>query len=232
MVVTNYSISSNEIKRDYTFVMLSDIHSRPYRKIMEKVKDISPDAIFVVGDLVDRHLREHDRALPFLRACVKLAPTYFVYGNHEIRFPILTQDEIIGTGVTLLDNSWTLFNEDILIGGQRPGADHDWLRDFEDNDQFSILLDHHPEHYPQYLKEEHPEIDLIVSGHAHGGQMILRGRAILAPNQGFFPKYTKGYYDGRLIVGTGLANTGIIFPRINNPTEIVVLNFHREEVLS
>lgn len=232
MVVTNYSISSNEIKRDYTFVMLSDIHSRPYRKIMDEVEKISPDAIFVVGDVVDRHKKDASRSLPFLKACVKIAPTYFSYGNHEIKYKVLTQEEIVSTGVTLLDNSWTIFNQDILIGGQRPKADHDWLRDFEDNEQFSILLDHHPEHYEQYLKEEHPEIDLIVSGHAHGGQMVINGKAILSPGQGFFPKYTKGYYDGRLIVGTGLANTGGIIPRIGNPTEIVVLNFHREEVLS
>ncbi len=230
MVQTNYLVTTPNIKRDYTFVVLSDLHDRPYDEAIKYVKCIKPDAIFVVGDLVDRHLKRQDKCLPFLRECVALAPTFFSYGNHEIKYPIISEEEFLSTGVTLLDNSWTIFENDVLIGGQTPGRYRlkvDWLRDFEDGNGYKILLDHNPEHYKRYLKEKHPEIDLIISGHAHGGQIRLFGHGLFSPGQGIFPEYTKGFYDERLIVGTGLANTGYIIPRLFNPTEVLKIELKK-----
>lgn len=230
MVVTNYTINAQNISKDYSFAVLSDLHDKPYREAIELVKHMRPDAIFVVGDLVDRHLKRKDRCLPFLTECVEIAPTFFSYGNHEIKFPVISEEELLSTGVTVLDNSWTLFNNDILIGGQRPSINEpktEWLRDFEDADQFKILLDHHPEHYPKYLRDYHPEIDLIISGHAHGGQIRLFGHGLFSPGQGIFPKYTKGFYDERLIVGAGLSNTGYIIPRVSNPREVLEISIKK-----
>ena len=84
-----------------------------------------------------------------------------------------------------------------------------------------ILLCHHPEYYKTYLKDK--KIDLIVAGHAHGGQWRLGRLAAFAPGQGIFPKYTKGVYDKRLVVSTGLKKSGRI-PRIFNKPEIVYIN--------
>ena len=96
-----------------------------------------------------------------------------------------------------------------------------WLGDFEKLDGVKILMCHHPEYYPAYLKGKN--FGVIVSGHAHGGQIRLFGHGFFAPDQGFFPKYTRGVYDENLVVSAGLAHTGGIVPRLFNPTELVVL---------
>lgn len=228
MKITEYTFRSDEVKKDYVFAVLSDLHNRDFTEVINLTKSFSPDAILVVGDLVDRHRKWHDKALPFLSACAEIAPTFFSYGNHEVKYPEISADEISNTGAMLLDNSWSLFNKDILIGGQTPRSDTEWLRDFEDNDQFSILLDHHPEHYRDYLKDKHPEIDLIISAHAHGGQIRIGKQGLFSPGQGIFPKYTKGFYDNRLLVGTGLSNTGQPFPRLFNEPEVIKLNITKQ----
>ena len=88
-----------------------------------------------------------------------------------------------------------------------------------------VLICHHPEYYPKYLKDM--PIDIIVSGHAHGGQWRFFGRGVFAPGQGLFPKYTSGVYDGRLVVSRGLKKT-IIPPRIFNPREVVIIDVVNE----
>ena len=85
-----------------------------------------------------------------------------------------------------------------------------------------LLLCHHPEYYPEYIRDT--VIELTVAGHAHGGQWNFFGRGVFAPGQGLFPKYTAGVYDGgRLIVSRGATNT-VKVPRFFNPTETVIIN--------
>lgn len=104
----------------------------------------------------------------------------------------------------------------------------DWIDDFEKEYGYKILLNHHPEYWDlrdPYLSKH--KIDLVLSGHAHGGQIRLFNRGLYAPGQGFFPKFTKGVYKGeygRLIVSTGLCNTSLVVPRILNPTELVFVS--------
>jgi predicted MPP superfamily phosphohydrolase len=89
---------------------------------------------------------------------------------------------------------------------------------FSSVEGFKLLLCHHPEYYPRYIRER--DIDLTLSGHAHGGQWQIVGRGIFAPGQGLFPRYTGGVYEGRLVVSRGLTNT-VSVPRFGNPTELV-----------
>lgn len=98
--------------------------------------------------------------------------------------------------------------------------DLDWLDGFERSPGYHILLCHHPEYYPNLLRDRSP--DLILCGHAHGGQWRIAGHGLFAPGQGLFPRYTSGVYEDRLVVSRGLCNTAV-FPRINNPTEIVYI---------
>ena len=95
-----------------------------------------------------------------------------------------------------------------------------WLDEFEAQKGLKVLLCHHPEYYPKYL--ENRKIDLVLSGHAHGGQWRIAGRGLFAPGQGLFPKLTGGIHDS-LVISRGLSNTGNIVPRINNPAEIIYL---------
>lgn len=100
-----------------------------------------------------------------------------------------------------------------------------WLDDFEQADGYKILLCHHPEYWSlrePMLKER--KIDLVLAGHAHGGQVRLLGRGIIAPGQGWFPKYTSGVYQGKygsLVISRGLSNPYRFAPRLGNPCEVV-----------
>ena len=90
------------------------------------------------------------------------------------------------------------------------------------NDGFKILLCHYPHYYHRYIKNT--DIDLILSGHAHGGQWRIFGRGVFAPHQGLFPKYTSGMHDDRLIISRGVVNNAKPIPRLFNPCEIILIN--------
>jgi predicted MPP superfamily phosphohydrolase len=94
----------------------------------------------------------------------------------------------------------------------------EWLPAFAGQAGYHILLSHHPEYFPLIPDS----IDLILSGHAHGGQWRIFGHGVWSPGQGWWPRWTRGVYCGRLVVSAGLSNTTWI-PRIENPTEIVYL---------
>jgi predicted MPP superfamily phosphohydrolase len=95
-----------------------------------------------------------------------------------------------------------------------------WLQRFEATPGYHILLSHHPEYYPLHLA--HRPIELILSGHAHGGQWRVFGRGVFCPGQGLFPPFTQGVVDNRLVISRGLANHSWV-PRLNNPPELVYL---------
>ncbi|MEG0978907.1 MAG: metallophosphoesterase [Oscillospiraceae bacterium] len=219
MEINNYIIKTNKITVPKKIVMLSDLHNESYDGIVNSVGDVNPDFITVVGDIVDRHKKTYSRGLGFLSALNRVAPTYFSYGNHEVKFNVLTPDRIEKTGTILLDNDYQL-NGEIFIGGQTPLASFNWLNEFEREDGFKLLLCHHPEYYKKYIKER--DIDLVFSGHAHGGQWRPFGVPLFAPGQGLLPRYTSGCYENRLIVGRGLSDARMV-PRLFNSIEIVVV---------
>lgn len=109
------------------------------------------------------------------------------------------------------------------IGGATRAAAHkpetDWIPSFTSQPGYKIILSHHPEYWP-LLKDEN--IDLILSGHAHGGQWRFFGHGVWSPGQSWWPRYTKGVYEGKLVVSAGLSNTTWV-PRLFNPTEVVYI---------
>ena len=201
-------------------------------------------------------IEENRHAVELLRGCASLAPTFVSLGNHEYMLSDADLEIVRGTGVTLLDNTF-ISHQGMVIGGLSSAYCHiyrsfrqqhssegmypqipiielkkrqvprlDWLDGFEQQEGFRLLLCHHPEYYPLYLRER--KIDLIFSGHCHGGQWRFYSpihgetRGVFAPGQGLFPKLTSGIHDGKLVISRGLCNTSFI-PRINNPTEIVYI---------
>lgn len=234
MKVTTYYKISQKVSRPCKLILLTDIHNKPFEALVAQVAEEQPDAILIAGDIVDRHRKTWKRALPFLKACAETAPTYFSYGNHEIKFPKLSADDIRGTGVVLLDDSYTRFG-DLVLGGHTPYTTFDWLADFEREDGYKILLNHHPEYFykePDGRKnftgnpglKAHTGIDLILAGHAHGGQWRFFDRGVLAPGQGLMARYVRGEY-GNMIVSTGCSNTAApLIPRFFNPREIVAIH--------
>ena len=248
MKQTEYRLESHAFLQDVCFAVVSDLHAEDPSEAIAMLQQARPDYILMPGDifeLLDGTMDDAvENGLRLMEAAAKIAPTFFSIGNHENggigswrpdwkRFireekKISPQnlEKIAQSGVILLKDEWVM-HDGIAFGGLSSGlskSNHlpqtDWLCDFCAIDAPRVLLCHHPEYYPQYLQDK--PIDLVVSGHAHGGQWRAFGRGVFAPGQGLFPKYTKGVHDGRLVVSTGLKKSGRV-PRILNEPEIVFL---------
>lgn len=215
--ITEYELFQ-PVPESLRIAVVADLHDEPYREIVDAIGKRSVDLITVPGDLYDSGIGERKRALAFLREAASLATTVYTFGNHECRAETdLT--EIEATGCKLLNNQEMQFRK-ILIGGLSSKADLNWLHDFSGKPEWKLLLCHHPEYYKKYLKR--CNIDLIVSGHAHGGQIRFGNRGIYAVGQGPLPKYTSGVHDNRLVVSRGIGNHTFI-PRIRNRSELVFI---------
>lgn len=170
-----------------------------------------------------KHDVKKENAYRFLREAGKIAPVVMSLGNHELYLTEEDKAVLASAKVTLLHNS-SVEIKGLIFGGipskQLTGSiDTEFLASFSKMAGCKVLLCHHPEYYPKL--KQYP-IDLILSGHCHGGQIRVRNRGVFAPGQGLFPKYHHGVYDGRLVVSAGCANTASI-PRYGNEPEVVVL---------
>ena len=249
MKQTVYRLSKKRLGRSARFALISDLHGGDPTPVLEALKQKKPDAILMPGDIfetldgVDDLC--HRNALSLLRGAAQIAPVYYSLGNHEDgatrswsgrwrnrtaerRLSPKDLQAIADTGAILLDDRFVLRNG-FCFGGLSSGLIREggtpelaWLDEFCAADAPKILLCHHPEYYERFLQQR--EIDLTVSGHAHGGQWRIFGRGVFAPGQGIFPKYTSGVHEGRLVISRGLKKGGKI-PRIFNPTELVWIEY-------
>ncbi len=201
-------------------------------------------------EVSNEYMRERNKyALDFLKSSAEIAPTYYCFGNHEIYFShapteaerkqdgeLLKKniDRITSYGVHIINDCYENVilpnGKRISVGGMVCGRDKDtsikqkepdidFLSSYEKTDGFKILLCHYPHYYEEYLK--YRNFDLILSGHAHGGQWRIFGRGVYAPHQGLFPKYTSGVHDGKFIISRGAVNNSKPIPRLFNPAEIL-----------
>lgn len=230
---TNIYKISAPVGRKLRFAFVSDLHDAENAPIVDAIKRSDIDAVLIGGDLIHDE-RLYGRGGEFLRISSSIAPTFCSIGNHERKFQGDILDFITSNGGVPLDDTYAVF-EGVAIGGLSSGCSGEkshglfkktpppstgWLSAFCRYDGFKLLLCHHPEYYESYLKAL--PIELILSGHAHGGQWRALGRGLLAPGQGLFPRYTSGMYDGRFIVGRGIGNKTKI-PRINNAPELIMI---------
>lgn len=217
-------LRSPKILRELTLAVAADLHSGSFDDVMEDF--LASDAILVPGDLVNRHRRSYAEAARFLQEAPKAAPVFYSMGNHErkCRYRDEWMQLVRTSKVVWLDDESTMF-EGIRIGGLSSRKDHQanetFLDQFEKESAFKLLMCHHPEMWRDYVRGR--EIDFTVCGHAHGGQIQIRGQGIYAPGQGLFPKLTHGIHDGgRMMISRGMTN-GARAPRINNPCELIML---------
>ena len=252
--LNTYTVTSSKLPQSfdgYRIAHVSDLHNAEMGKNNEKLltmlRDADPDMIAITGDLVDSRNTDIEVALQFVREAVKIAPCYYVTGNHEAR--ISEYDELKeameAAGVTVLKDAQTeisLTGEFItLIGVNDPSYQTDYL--FGDaktvmntkleelhteQDRFTILLSHRPELFDTYADHS---IDLVLSGHAHGGQFRLPFiGGLVAPNQGLFPEYDAGIYtlgNTNMLVSRGIGNSILPF-RINNRPEVILIELQAE----
>lgn len=251
IVITPINYTNTKIPQafeGYTIVHISDLHNKAFgnnqEHILKKIQDVSPHIIVITGDLIDRRKYNLDIAMVFINGAMEIAPVYYVSGNHEAwsgDYENIRQ-RLQSAGVQILDNHKVelvkdggmieilgLSDPDFLTSNYTDGTNTSNLKekllDMSDDSTFQILLSHRPELFDFYVNEN---IDLIFTGHAHGGQVRLPFvGGLVAPDQGLFPKYTNGAYrnkDSTLIVSRGLGNS-IIPVRIFNRPEIVVVTF-------
>ena len=253
MKKTVVHLPQGRFPKSLKFAVVSDLHGQDPSAALAVLREEKPNYILMPGDIFERMdgARDacHENALALLRGASELAPSFYSTGNHEdggtrswsVRWRLLVMDRkysaedlqsIEETGAQFLGDSFVL-RDGIAFGGLFSGLIHEgrapnlaWLDEFCKVDAPKVLLCHHPEYYAKYLKEL--PIDLIVSGHAHGGQWRVFGRGVFAPGQGLFPKYTAGCHDGRLVISTGLKKSGTI-PRIFNEPEIVFVELGGKE---
>ena len=227
---TIHRIASPRIPESLRLAVTADLHSAPFDDVLA---DLSAcDAVLVPGDLVDRHRRNNRNALRFLREIPEIVPVFFSVGNHERKYRDAAGflAEVRNSGAVLLDNESVGFRG-IRIGGLSSSAgipDTDFLNRFEKEAGFRLLMCHHPEMYRDYVRGR--DIDFTLCGHAHGGQIQIRGRGMYAPGQGLFPRLTHGLYDGgKMMVSRGMTNGAKPrIPRIGNPCELVILELEPE----
>ena len=247
--VNEYEIVSDRIPEAFAgfrIAQVSDLHNKDfgegYGQLLTLLSQINPDIIVVTGDLIDSRQTDLDVALEFAWQAGKIARVYYVSGNHEARVPEYEDLKIglVKAGVVILENQKveiTREGESInLMGIEDPSFQEDYLfGDSEsvarqaienlqnESDGYTILLSHRPELFDLYVETE---MNLVFSGHAHGGQFRLPFvGGLVAPNQGFFPKYDAGQFteeNTTMIVSRGVGNS-IIPIRFNNRPEIVLV---------
>lgn len=227
---------------DFLIAQISDLHNARFgsenEDLAELLRQIQPDIIAITGDLLDSRNTDMEAALAFAEKLVSIAPCYYVTGNHEARISDYGdfEEQLTDVGVTVLRNKSVTLERDgqslVLAGIDDPSFLGNALfsKKLEQlaTDAFCILLSHRPEYFDQYCQYG---FDLVLSGHAHGGQFRLPFLGgLIAPNQGFFPKYDGGLYtngETYLLVSRGLGNS--IFPfRLNNPPEILLIPLYHQ----
>ena len=246
--IYKYNVKSEDIPSEFDnfrIVQISDLHNAEFgennEKLLLMLKQADADIIAITGDMIDSRNTDVDVAISFAQKAVNIAPVYYVNGNHESR--VLGEYEklkqgLTDTGVTILENSSadiTIGDETIsLIGINDPtfrmelvddtmeqNIAHQLVNVIPDNDNYKVLLAHRPEYFDVYAGN----VDLVLSGHAHGGQFRIPFiGGLVAPGQGFFPEYYEGSHikeNTEMIVSRGIGNSIIPF-RINNKPEIIV----------
>lgn len=233
----------------FTIAQVSDLHNAEFgggnRELLAILEEAEPDLIAITGDLIDSRRTDPAPALAFLEGAVELAPVCYVTGNHEFRAYDAYQDlksQMEELGVIVLENESMVLEEVPLrvIGLDDPsfgvrsdpsatpeqilqGALTALAPQAGEEDLRTVLLAHRPEYVELYAQHG---ADLVLSGHAHGGQVRLPGvGGLYAPGQGFLPAYTSGLYqigETSLVVSRGLGNS--LFPlRVNNRPEVMLV---------
>ena len=238
--VVNYTLATEKFTKPVRIVMLSDLHASFYGEnqvdLIDAIKKQTPDMIIFAGDILVDDM-PHLGPIMLLEGIKDLCPCYASAGNHELIGDDKTACKKIfhhyGIGVveseyhTVTVNGQTMDIcglEDHFAGYNEFQRQVEELTAFK-SPHYSLLISHHPEFVELFKKMD---FDLILSGHAHGGQWripyLLNG--VFAPDQGFFPKYAGGLYthnNTKQIVGRGLVKFYVI-PRIFNRPELVVVD--------
>lgn len=239
-IATNhYEYENSKIPESFNgfkILQISDWHNKDFgSQLFTKVENTNPDIVVLTGDFIDVYNPNKKLAFEFFEKLLEKYPVYFVTGNHEkvlFQKNYSIQQAVKKQGIVYLDNSFaeiTKNDESITIYGIKDytynkDVDFDMKQTIDENNKnFSILLAHQPKYFDTYSKYN---VDLILSGHEHGGQIRLPGIGSIYSHQGWFAEWTAGKHElnnSTMIVSRGLGNSKILPIRTFNQPELVVI---------
>lgn len=252
--VTEYEVASDKIQKELRFAVISDLHDRRIGEKNEvltgEIDKLTPDALFLLGDMINEYSSSADIIINIIKYYSDKIPVYYALGNHEIGYMKTHPDfisEIENAGAVILDRRCI----DVEIAGQalRIGGMYDYafandnysstkkenmnpetysfLSDFQNTDKFTMMMSHRPDSFIFGWASKTWNIDLVLSGHTHGGQVILPfAGGVWGGDQGYFPEYDYGLFRKDLInicITRGLGAHKNAPPRFMNPPEIVLI---------
>ena len=235
-------------------VHLSDLHNAQFgdrnRILVEAVKRQRPDLIVMSGDMLNRDEENCEIVTNLIADLSDIAPVYYGYGNHEKtwerRFKRDLRPILEAAGALVVDKDYVdleLVGTEVRIGGYmgfypvpkmttldpaQQEAEEAFIQDFENTERLKLLINHIPTGMIDWRYADDNPVDLVFSGHYHGGVMRIPflNQGLYAPYVGWLPPFTKGVFTGEratCVLSAGLGNEYHI-PRLNNPPEIVVVD--------
>jgi len=237
ITVPVYKIFSDKVQSPVRIVLLTDFHSSSYGKnqqvLIDTIDRQNPDVILMAGDIAE-NVRSHKHTEELLEQLACRYRCCYVTGNHEEWSGECDaiKEMFRSYGVKVMEGDSDIFEtsgQAIRISGADNSLPFMQLSACYENAGdgiFTVFMSHRPDLVDLYSGRG---FDLVVCGHAHGGQVRIPGilNGLYAPNQGMFPKYAGGRYllaDGKteMIVSRGLCKNSL--PRVFNPPEAVVID--------
>lgn len=252
--VNRYETSSGKLSGSVRLVVLSDLHDHEFpednEELIHRTAEQEPDLILLAGDLLNEDSKDAHVPLELVSRLAEIAPVYYALGNHELAYMEAGHEtfceEMEAAGAVVLEESYrdvTVGDVRLRIGGMYnyafaldgddraenlEGDTRRFLEEFQDTSDYKIMISHRPDSFVFGNASEYWDIDLVISGHDHGGQVVLPFLGgVFGGDQGYFPEYIHGLYElgnMELFVTSGLGSERQILPRWNNPPEIAVID--------
>ena len=257
---TEYTVRSEKITGSMTVCLIADLHDHRFgernNELVSLIREAEPDLILMAGDFINKGYRDASAATELIPRLTDTAPVFFSLGNQERGYMAAgTSDlleEIKQAGAVVLEEEYRILNirgSRICLGGMydfafafdgvghmdKDGIDPDrrlFLEEFQAEDAFKIMMCHRPDSFIFGEAADTWDIDLVVSGHLHGGQVVLPfAGGLYAGDQGFFPRYVYGEHHFKavrtMLITSGLGSDREKLPRFNNIPEVVFITLEQ-----
>lgn len=252
--VTRYEIVSDKLSGNVRIVHLSDLHCSEFGEgnaaLIARIAEQAPDLIVMSGDMINGHEQRTEVSEALIESLSEIAPVYASLGNHEKANEHMYRSDITKlyeeAGAVVLEKEYQdieIRGQKIRIGGllgyglpekyaktgEAVESEYTYIAKMQKTDNLTLLLCHYPTCWIHNRLLDEWDVDVVFSGHEHGGQIRLPWLGgVYAPDRGFFPGHTSGVLhdqEGKraLVISRGLGSTGWV-PRLNNVPEIVVVD--------
>lgn len=261
LIKTNYNLEYEKINNNINIAIISDLHDNQIgennKKLIENINSLSPDIILFVGDGVNSDSKDSKILINLMKNLSENYRVFYSLGNTDIDYIEKGTSDLVkeleDIGIIVLHNEYEDINingNDIRIGGMydyafglgrnhgmdknnTEGEVYDFLCKFQDTDSYKIMMAHRPDSFIFGDASQVWDVDLVVSGHTHGGQVRLPFvGGLYVGDQGFFPEYDKGLFDlnrMKILITSGLGAGKEKLPRFNNQPEVVNLKLTTQD---